>query len=108
LSRDDLYETLKRYAESQGMELNNDRDFVLDIIDGLLKNEERYGYRSCPCRLATGIKERDKDIICPCRYRDDDVRDYGSCYCSLYVSHAWNEGKVSHSIVPERRPVGGE
>jgi ferredoxin-thioredoxin reductase catalytic chain len=108
LSRDDLCETLKRYAESQGMELNNDRDFVLDIIDGLLKNEERYGYRSCPCRLATGIKERDEDIICPCRYRDDDVREYGSCYCSLYVSHTWNEGKVPHSIVPERRPVGGE
>jgi len=108
VSRDKLYETLKRYAESQGMELNNDRDFVLDTIDGLLKNEERYGYRSCPCRLATGIKERDEDIICPCRYRDEDVREYGSCYCYLYVSHAWNEEKVPHSIVPERRPMGGE
>src|SRR5512143_1973384 len=106
MSRETLYETLKRYAVSQGMELNNDRDFVLDIIDGLLKNEERYGYRSCPCRLATGVKERDEDIICPCRYRDEDVREYGSCYCSLYVSRGWNEGKVPHSIVPERRPAG--
>jgi len=106
MSRDKLYETLKRYAESQGMELNNDRDFVLDIMDGLLKNEMRYGYRSCPCRLATGTKERDEDIICPCRYRDEDVREYGSCYCYLYVSYAWNKRKVPHSIVPERRPAG--
>lgn len=106
MSRETLYETLKRYAASQGMELNNDRDFVLDIIEGLLKNEERYGYRSCPCRLASGVKEQDEDIICPCRYRVEDVREYGSCYCSLYVSHAWNEGNVPHSIVPERRPAG--
>ena len=105
MSHETLYETLKRYAASQGMELNNDRDFVLDIIDGLLKNEERYGYRSCPCRLASGIKERDEDIICPCRYRDEDVKEYGSCYCFLYVSHAWNEGKVPRPVVPERRPA---
>jgi len=108
MSRETLYETLKRYAGSQGMELNTDRDFVLDIMDGLLKNEMRYGYRSCPCRLATGVKERDEDIICPCRYRDEDVKEYGSCYCFLYVSHAWNEGKIPHTVVPERRPAGGE
>ncbi|HET6516295.1 MAG TPA: ferredoxin-thioredoxin reductase catalytic domain-containing protein [Thermodesulfovibrionales bacterium] len=105
MTRDKLYETLQRYAKSQGMELNNDRDFVLDIISGLLKNEERYGYRSCPCRLGTGISDRDEDIICPCRYRDDDVREYGACYCSLYVSPSWNEGKTPHAIVPERRPL---
>lgn len=105
MTRENLYGTMRRYAESQGMELNNDRDFVLDIIDGLLKNEDRYGYRSCPCRLATGIKERDEDIICPCIYRDDDVREYGSCYCYLYVLKEWNEGRISHTVVPERRPL---
>lgn len=100
-----LYETLKRYAVLQGMDLNRDRDFVLDILAGLLRNEERYGYRSCPCRLAAGQEEADRDIVCPCAYRDEDVRQYGSCYCSLYVSREWNEGKVSHAIVPERRPA---
>ncbi len=97
-----------RHAVSRGMELYHDREFVLDIVSGLLRNEERYGYRSCPCRLATGIRERDEDIICPCRYRDDDVREYGSCYCSLYVSKDWNEGKIPHRVVPERRPLRRE
>ena len=100
-----LHDSLSRYAKSQGIELNSDRKFATDIIAGLLTNEERYGYRSCPCRLASGLKEKDSDIICPCDYRDPDIEDYGSCYCGLYVSTEWNKGKVKHVRVPERRPV---
>ena len=99
-----LYEALSRYAGSQGIELNADRDYVMEIMAGLLKNEERYGYRSCPCRLASGLKEKDSDIICPCAYRDPDIVDYGSCYCGLYVSREWNGGKIEHIRVPERKP----
>jgi ferredoxin-thioredoxin reductase catalytic chain len=99
-----LYEVLSKYAESQGINLNKDREYVLEILEGLLSNEARYGYRSCPCRLASGIKENDKDIICPCVYRDPDIGDYGSCYCGLYVSGEWNDGKVRRERVPERRP----
>jgi len=58
----------------------------------------------CPCRLASGSREDDGDIICPCAYREMDVRDYGSCYCNLYVSREWNEGGAHHPYVPERRP----
>jgi ferredoxin-thioredoxin reductase catalytic subunit len=99
-----LYEILSKYAESKGQQLNRDREFVIGILAGLLKNEVRYGYRSCPCRLAVGIKEKDQDIICPCVYKDPDVKDYGSCYCGLYVSEDWNEGIMEHRVVSERRP----
>lgn len=105
VTADHLYDILSKYADALGIQLNNDKEFVLDILAGLLKNEERYGYRSCPCRLASGFKERDVDIICPCRYRDDDIRDFGSCFCSLYVSEAWNTNKVPHGVVPERRKI---
>jgi ferredoxin-thioredoxin reductase catalytic subunit len=101
-----LYEVLTRYAASVGNELNQDKPYVLDLLRGLLTNEERYGYRSCPCRLGSGIKERDKDIVCPCVYKDLDVKEYGSCYCGLYVSREWNEGSLPHRMVPERRPTG--
>ena len=99
-----LFEILAKYAESQGIALNKDKDFVMEILRGLLANESRYGYRSCPCRLAAGVKEKDADIICPCFYRDPDIKEYGSCYCRLYVSKDWNEEKIEHVIVPERRP----
>lgn len=99
-----LFEILAKYAESQGIQLNKDKEYVMDILRGLLANESRYGYRSCPCRLASGVKEKDADIICPCVYRDPDIKEYGSCYCRLYVSRDWNDEKLEHVRVPERRP----
>jgi len=106
ITPDHLYDILSNYAGSIGIQLNSDKVFVLDILAGLIKNEERYGYRSCPCRLASGFKERDQDIICPCRYKDEDIRDFGSCYCSLYVSEDWNNNTIPHRVVPERRNPG--
>ena len=99
-----LYEMLKKAQEPKGYFFNKDRDTVLDLLKGLLINRERYGYMSCPCRLASGNYEKDRDIICPCAYREADVHEFGSCYCNLYVSAAWNEGKIPAVYVPERRP----
>jgi ferredoxin-thioredoxin reductase catalytic subunit len=69
-----------------------------------MKNEQRYGYRACPCRLASGKKEQDLDIICPCDYRDPDLNDFGACYCALYVSDDIAKGEKPTGPVPERRP----
>ena len=99
-----LYEMLKKVQEAKGFFFNKDRSRVFDLLEALLINKERYGYMSCPCRLASGDKEKDRDIICPCVYREPDVREYGSCYCNLYVSPQWIEEKVPHVYVPERRP----
>jgi ferredoxin-thioredoxin reductase catalytic chain len=99
-----LYETLKKVQEPKGYFFNKDRERVDDLLSSLLKNMERYGYMCCPCRLASGDREKDKDILCPCVYREPDVKEFGSCYCNLYVSQAWNEGKIAHDYVPERRP----
>ena len=104
MEADQLYEMLKKTQESKGYFFQRDRDRVIDILRDLLINRERYGYMSCPCRLASGDREQDRDIICPCAYRAPDVDEYGSCYCSLYVSKEWNEDKIPHVYVPERRP----
>src|SRR4030043_1445479 len=105
ISAEQLYEMLKKVQEPLGYFFNKDRERVFDLLKGLLTNKERYGHMSCPCRLASGNYEKDKDIICPCAYREADVLEYGSCYCGLYVSPDWNEGKSERSYVPERRPV---
>lgn len=98
-----LYQRLKREAEAAGYYLNPDVEFVLDLMDGLLTNQERYGYRACPCRLAEGVREADLDIICPCDYRDADLGEYGACYCALYVSEEIARGDKEAEPVPERR-----
>jgi ferredoxin-thioredoxin reductase catalytic subunit len=99
-----LYEMLRKAQEPKGYYFNSDKERTFELLEGLLQTKERYGYMACPCRLASGEREWDKDIICPCVYREPDVEAYGSCYCSLYVSKEWNEGTTPHTYVPERRP----
>jgi ferredoxin-thioredoxin reductase catalytic subunit/rubredoxin len=107
-SPETLYERLKSDAEENGYHLNPDLELTKDLVEGLLVNEERYGYQSCPCRLGADDKFEDLDIICPCDYRDPDINDYGSCYCGLYVSEDIFNGKQKVRIVPERRPAREE
>ena len=99
-----LDERLRAEAEQGGYNLNPDREWTMRLCDGLLVNESRYGYRACPCRLASGDKEQDLDIICPCDYRDADLMEYGACYCGLYVSDEVFRGEKPLQSVPERRP----
>jgi ferredoxin-thioredoxin reductase catalytic chain len=98
-----LRERLTREAAAAGYYLNPDTEFTKALIAGLVENEKRYGYTSCPCRLATKNKDEDTDIICPCDYRDLDLTENGACYCALYVSEAVLNGKKRLSCIPERR-----
>ena len=98
-----LHDMLKPIQEKKGYYFNKDKVYVLKLLEGLLTNKERYGYMNCPCRLAAGDKEWDQDIICPCYYREADVKEYHSCYCNLYVSQEWNQDLLHRSYVPERR-----
>ncbi len=75
-----LYEVLRKIQEPMGYFYNREREKVFDLLNALLLNRDRYGYMSCPCRLASGNREWDRDIICPCAYRDEDIREYGRCY----------------------------
>lgn len=104
MNAEQLYEQLKKVQEPKGYFFSNDKKQVLELLEGLILNKNRYGYMACPCRLASGDRENDKDIVCPCVYRAPDVAEFGSCYCNLYVSKDWNEGKIEKQYVPERRP----
>ena len=99
-----IHDQLKKIQEQKGCFFNNDREMVDDLLTQLLVTKARYGYMACPCRMANGKQELDKDIICPCRYRAPDMEAYGACFCGLYVSKEWNEGTIPRVYVPERRP----
>lgn len=91
-------------AKTYGYYLTPQADLFQMFLEGLKANEDRYGYPSCPCRLATGIFDYDRDIICPCDYRDPDVAEFGACYCRLYVNKQVYESQ-NLPEVPERRPL---
>lgn len=104
MDAEQLYHKLKVVQAKKGLNFNNNKLKTLELLDGLLVNRNRYGYMSCPCRLASGDQKNDRDIICPCLYCQPDIDEFGSCYCNLYVSREWNEGSMPHVYIPERRP----
>lgn len=99
-----LFEKLKKVQEPKGYFFNDDMSMTMPLLESLLENRERYGHMACPCRLASGDLDADRDIICPCTYREADVAEYGACYCGLYVSKEWQDGTIPRETVPERRP----
>lgn len=95
----------ERDALRNRIHLCPDPNMLNELLVGLTENEKRYGYPSCPCRIASGNLETDRDILCPCDYRDPDVEEYGQCFCALYVSEAVHKGEQSTQSIPERRPM---
>jgi ferredoxin-thioredoxin reductase catalytic subunit len=87
----ELYERMKKVQEPKGYYFNRDKQKTFELLEALITNKKRYGYMGCPCRLLSGNRQHDRD-------------EYGSCYCNLYVSSDWNQEKISHEYVPERRP----
>lgn len=87
----------------RGYSLNPDASMTDPLLESLLFNTDRYGYPFCPCRLAAGVYAEDRDLICPCDYRDQDIDEYGTCYCGLYVSREVVMGKKTVDSIPERK-----
>jgi len=99
----EAYEKFKKEAEETGYSASADVEFVEMLLKNIDVNIERYGYGACPCRLASGDREKDLDLICPCDYRDADLNDYGACFCALYVTQDVLDGKQKLGSIPDRR-----
>ena len=54
-------------SNHKGWAICPDKELLGFLIEGLTVNFNRYGYPSCPCRDADGVREKDKDIL-PVRY----------------------------------------
>ena len=75
----------KEHSDKNGYKLNPESQNVERVMEGLLRNQEKYGERYCPCRRVTGDKEADKKIICPCIYHKEEITKDGHCFCRLFV-----------------------
>lgn len=107
-TREGMLLYIKTVSEKNKWILNKDKQTLNDLLDGLIENKKRYGYQSCPCRLASGVKDFDRDLICPCQYAPVDVKEYGACYCNLYLKTDFYKTGKTYVNVPERRPIEKE
>lgn len=106
---DGMKEYVKKVSSKNNWILNKNQDAFQDLINGLVDNKKYYDYQSCPCRLASGNRELDRDLICPCNYASDDVKEFGACYCNLYLRPDYYETiNKEFLVVPERRPYEKE
>ncbi len=103
-SYEDAEQFVHAVARHNGWELNPDSRFLQFLIEGLRDNYNRYGFYMCPCRDSWGDPEEDADIRCPCVYNEPDQRDYGHCYCGLFLTRSFKESGESVNQIPERRP----
>jgi ferredoxin-thioredoxin reductase catalytic subunit len=87
MNKEELREISQKYAESQGYWLNNDEERLNALLEALLRNEEKHGFRYCPCRALTGNKEEDAKNICPCVYHKDEIKQDGYCKCTLFFGN---------------------
>lgn len=82
--------------------INPDNNFRQKLEYGLASNHKRYGFYHCPCR-DSDLGEKNKDISCPCRYAENDIKEWGQCFCGLYVSEKFHNNRVELGSIPERR-----
>ena len=108
-TKEGMTEYVEQVSKKNNWILNMDSNTFNDLIDGLLDNKRNLGYQSCPCRLASGKRELDRDLICPCDYAPLDVKEYGACYCNLYMRADFYKAIRKDFVhVPERRPIKKE
>lgn len=73
------------YAEKMGFQLNPNKKIVENIIKAMLNKKKTLGERYCPCRRLSGDAEKDKEIICPCKFHLEEIENDGHCHCLLFV-----------------------
>ncbi len=77
--------SLMKNIEGKQFRLNPDVGIVDRVIKAMIKRKEKYTEYYCPCRLPSGDKEKDKSIICPCIYHEEEIARDGYYHCHLYV-----------------------
>jgi ferredoxin-thioredoxin reductase catalytic chain len=75
---------VRKYAEEKGLALNMDDRQLTAVIRGLVRNRLKHGERYCPCRIRSGDPEKDRLIICPCSYHEEEIAGEGHCHCNLF------------------------
>jgi ferredoxin-thioredoxin reductase catalytic subunit len=105
-STEDARRFVESVAQHQGWALHPDTEFLSDLVSGLAHNYNSYGYYLCPCRDGDGERAADRDIICPCVYARPDQKEYGHCFCGLFLTKEFAASGQSPRPIPERRPAG--
>lgn len=91
----------EKYSERSGYPLHPDPEQVTRLVEEMARNKAEFGAMYCPCmtKRLIGNKEVDAKRICPCVWHEEDIGEFGSCYCGLFVTPDFDLNK--HKGVPQ-------
>lgn len=75
---------MQKYIAKKGYALNPDWMMSTNLSIWLTEMEDTFGKRYCPCFEPSGDAELDKKMLCPCKFIDDEIEEYGTCHCALF------------------------
>ena len=79
-----IEERSRRHAREHNLALNGDPKKLSMLFTALARRKARYGEFYCPCRVVTGLPEKDLLSICPCEPHLREVAETGHCMCELF------------------------
>ncbi|MBU0628704.1 MAG: hypothetical protein KKC75_05925 [Nanoarchaeota archaeon] len=91
MNKEELIKVWQNFAKDNDFKINPDSEHVGFIIQGVLKNEAKYGLKLCPCRLRDRTRQKDLELICPCNFKAHETwlnPKNGMpqmCWCGLFV-----------------------
>ena len=81
MTRQEILNHIESFASKHNLAFSDRKD---KVVDGLVRNMQKYGVPTCPCRKFN--KENpDKDLFCPCVHVLKEVERDGHCYCNLFT-----------------------
>ncbi len=77
------------WAKKNNFDLNENKQHLDFLYNGLIKLEKETGGKFCPCRLKKGEKA-DLELLCPCNFEIQQTwKEKNRCWCGLF----FKEGK---------------
>ncbi|MDO9265878.1 MAG: ferredoxin-thioredoxin reductase catalytic domain-containing protein [Sulfurimonas sp.] len=75
---------LEKYAKQKNYALNPSWMMLTNLKSNLCEMEATFGKRYCPCFEPSADEELNKKMMCPCKFIDDEIAEYGTCHCALF------------------------
>ena len=76
----------EEFCQKNDFKLSPDLQIIDNVAIGICLNEKDYGLKLCPCRLRDGSRNRDKELICPCNFKSQNMwKKESRCWCGLFV-----------------------
>lgn len=77
-------EWIKKYANMKGYKVNPHWMMYTNLKIWLVETQKIFGKRYCPCFEPSGKPEIDNKMLCPCKFAEEEIKEYGTCHCRLF------------------------